>query len=116
VIYVDETECQFEHAVGPIGGPFTISVLAAALRFGGVCYTDSTSLAIDAAGAVHAVVRDRSVRYARFDGDEWEIETVDTFPANDDTDLSLAVDASGGVHISYYDPSEQDLLYAHACR
>ena len=78
----------------------------------------SPSLAVDADGNPHIGYRgitNSTVKYARWTGSAWDIQTV----AGAGVDLlcdsytSLALDANGNPHISYYDGDGDDLKYAH---
>jgi hypothetical protein len=78
-----------------------------------------TSLALDSAGRPHiAYTRldcngptcsPRSLKYARFDGLAWQIETLD----NGCWSPSLALDAADHPHISYYGGTTSDVKYAY---
>lgn len=71
------------------------------------------SLALDSMDRPHIAYRDSAngtLKYARWTGSEWEIETVD------DADwecISLAIDRNDRPHISYKDPVGWNLRYAH---
>ena len=76
-----------------------------------------TSLALDSSGNPHISYHDstnRDLKYARFDGSSWEIETVDSM-GDVGNYVSIALDNSDNVHISYFDASNFDLKYAHGC-
>jgi hypothetical protein len=63
-----------------------------------------TSLALDAAGRPHISYYDCTnfdLKYTRFDGAAWRIETVDR-GGDVDAYNSLALDAAGHPHISYH--------------
>ena len=71
-------------------------------------------MAVDADGHPHIIYLNLDstgrLRYAHWDGTQWQIETVvdgwvEWYP-------SLALDAAGRPHISYYDGGWNDLWYA----
>ncbi|MBN1190588.1 MAG: PD40 domain-containing protein [Dehalococcoidales bacterium] len=73
------------------------------------------SLALDSSGYPHVSYYDSEpqgdLKYARWDGVSWYIETVDS--AGDVGQFtSLALDSSSEPHISYYDATNRDLKYA----
>jgi len=78
-----------------------------------------TSLALDSDGRPHIgyygdvclLECEYSLRYAYYDGSTWHKEYVDTGARF--TNTSLALDARDQPHISYYDPENNDLKYAH---
>jgi hypothetical protein len=73
------------------------------------------SLALDSSGYPHIAYRGTGascLKYARWDGDEWQIETVDTF-SDVGVGASLALDSSDFPHISFYDGDDDTLKYAH---
>jgi hypothetical protein len=79
------------------------------------------SIALDASGYPHISYYDGTnadLKYARWDGSAWRIETVDSM-GNVGAYTSIALDASGYPHISYakiiyFDgTSDLDLKYAH---
>ena len=78
-----------------------------------------TSLKADASGRVHVSYYDASnadLKYATCaaacaTATNWQAVTVDA-PGAVGTDASLAVDASGRLHVSYYDATNGDLKYA----
>ncbi len=79
-----------------------------------------SSLAIDSSSRPHISYCDMraawpDLKYARWDGVDWQIEIVPEPPAQD-WDLgqysSLALDSSDYPHISYYDNTHGDLWYA----
>jgi len=76
-------------------------------------FTEMTdrALALDTNGWPHVVYGGNHLYYARFDGTQWRMETVDS------TDgvgrhASLALDSANYPHISYYDAVNKDLKYA----
>ncbi len=79
-----------------------------------------TSLALDAEGRPHIsyCLQDPAhwwacddLKYTHFDGTSWQIETVDNGEGVGGY-TSLALDAEGRPHISYYDETNGDLKYA----
>jgi hypothetical protein len=71
---------------------------------GGDANKQHLSLASDALGQLHITyVINNELRYARYDGDEWQIEVVDTLVSSDQgyVATSLAVDGPGHPHIAY---------------
>jgi hypothetical protein len=79
-----------------------------------------TSLAVDASGRLHVSYYDDfygNLKYATCaagcdDAANWRTATVDADAASVGHYTSLAVDASGRLHVSYYDFSNGDLKYA----
>jgi hypothetical protein len=71
-----------------------------------------SSLALDGSGNPHIAYNDTTngaVKYAYFDGEDWQIGVVDAAGANP----SLVLDTAGRPHISYYDGVNADLKYAY---
>ena len=78
----------------------------------------SASLRLDGAGRPHIVYFDdddppvnHALKYARYDGLDWQIETVDSEKEMWGT-AQLALDGSGQPHITYSDVTNYDLQYA----
>jgi len=70
------------------------------------------SLRLDTNDLPHIAYGGKYLYYARHDGATWHIEIVDdTLGVGDGA--SLALDASGHPHISYYGYANKDLKYAH---
>ncbi len=65
-----------------------------------------TSIALDSSGNPH--ISYCGLKYARWDGSAWQIETVDSVGSH----TSLTLDPSGNPHISYYDSINYNLKYA----
>lgn len=79
-----------------------------------------TSIAVDSQNRVHISYYDsveRGLKYARWDGVNWFIETVDSNPADFGYDVgrysSIAVDSINRPHISYMDEKYDGLKYAY---
>ena len=80
---------------------------------------ESVSLELDANDYPHIAYRsiiwggsqDAILRYAKYNGTGWEIETVDSSDI-DARDVSLKIDSNGYAHISYFDNYYYDLKYA----
>jgi len=73
-----------------------------------------TSIAADSLGKPHISYSDgtnRDLKYARWDGAAWQIETVDG-PDQVGTYTSLALDSLDRPHIAYSDYTNDDLKYA----
>jgi hypothetical protein len=80
-----------------------------------------SSVAVDHAGSVHVVysrhdfvdgVIDSQVEYAhRALGSGWKFATIDS--SDTQGKPSVAMDDSGGLHVSYYDAGARDLRYAY---
>ena len=74
-----------------------------------------TSLALDSSDNLHIsyydVAPNYDLKYARRDGIDWGIETVDS-TGDVGQYTSIALDSSDNPHISYYDATERDLKYA----
>jgi uncharacterized repeat protein (TIGR01451 family) len=71
------------------------------------------SLALDGASRPHIGYHDEwtgDLKYARHDGANWSIQTVDSTALGSNS--SLALDGAGHPHISYRDSSNHDLKYA----
>jgi len=70
------------------------------------------SLRFDSADHAHMVFGGDRLYYAHSDGVEWQVEMVDQ-DVGTGTGASLALDAAGRPHISYYDMVDGKLKYAH---
>jgi hypothetical protein len=67
-------------------------------------------LVIDQEGRPHiSYLYGLELRYAYYNGTSWQIETV----TSGEGSTSLALDSAGLAHISYYNPEEDCLKYAH---
>ena len=64
-----------------------------------------------AANLSYSRVDDQTLRYARWTGGAWQVETV--VSGAETSDSSLALDTEGLPHISYYNQADGDLMYAH---
>jgi hypothetical protein len=80
---------------------------------------DGNALVLDGAGWPHIAYGgwpypEHVLKYAYFDGFDWQLETVDTSggTSNRFEDMSLAVADDGTPHIGYYDLGAYDLKYA----
>ncbi|MEJ2211475.1 MAG: hypothetical protein P8129_20895 [Anaerolineae bacterium] len=70
------------------------------------------SLRLDDAGHPHVAYGEDHLYYAWHDGSQWHIQVVDADPGAD-RNASLALDAAGYAHISYFDARYGRLRYAH---
>jgi hypothetical protein len=71
-------------------------------------------MAVDTAGRPHIAYYDQTLgnlKYAYWNGSTWVISIVDS-AGNVGKFVSLALDSQNIAHISYYDVSNKDLLYA----
>ncbi len=79
---------------------------------------ETPSIAVGADLQPHVVYIDRchrTLRYAQRDAlGRWTLETIG--PAQVEAEPAIALDARSGVHVSYYDALQGDLVYAHARR
>ncbi len=72
--------------------------------------SDDLALALDSNDYPHiSYFADNVLKYARYDGAVWQIETMSDKGGND---ISLALDETNQPHISYYDPYSSSLKYA----
>ncbi|MCF6157375.1 MAG: hypothetical protein E3K32_02110 [wastewater metagenome] len=71
----------------------------------------SRATALDSSGNAHIVYGGDDLYHAYFDGIEWQYETIDTSSSTANY-ASIAIDASDNIHISYYDATNRDLMYA----
>ena len=72
----------------------------------------SVSIAVDSADRPHIAYHDRShwdLEYARFDGSEWLVETLDEY-GNSGRYPSIALDGNNQVHIAYENSSSTRLM------
>jgi PKD repeat protein len=78
-----------------------------------------SSLALDADGSPHISYYDSTsdrLKYARWTGSTWDKQITDdggSISVNVGQYSSLALDTTGNAHISYFNSSSNDLLYAH---
>jgi len=69
--------------------------------------------ALHSGGIVHiAYGSDDGLKYVVGSFDDWEIYTVDAAKDELGGHVALALDSSGGAHVSYYNSAKGDLLYA----
>jgi hypothetical protein len=79
------------------------------------CITN-TSIDIDSKGIPHISYHDScsgEVKYVSFNGDNWDVEIVDSVLINDVGSTSLAFDQNDIPHISYYEGNKHLLKYAY---
>jgi hypothetical protein len=88
------------------GGPWTVSVV-------NQDYVEQVSAAVDPTGTVHVVYANNvnELRYAHNAIGTWTTETIET--AGSTGYPSLAVDAGGKAHVSYFSAGYGELRYAH---
>jgi hypothetical protein len=71
------------------------------------------SIALDSGDRPHiSYVEDLDLKYAKWTGSAWSIETLETDLASLFGDTSIAVDSSDRPHICYYNGVNRDLKYA----
>jgi hypothetical protein len=74
------------------------------------------SIAIDAQNIPHIVYATTSptseIKYAKWTGSTWDIQTVDSTGDFSFASCSIALDIQGVPHVAYYDYSTRDLKYA----
>ena len=119
VSYFEETTADLRYATCAAGCTTAGNwQTVAADQTGDVGY--STSLALDASGRVHVSYADFTngdLKYATCAADctspgSWQTTALDhTGNLGGEDYTSLAVDASGGVHVSYFDDTNADLKY-----
>ena len=68
------------------------------------------SLAVDGEGNLHVAYGRNKLFYSAHDGTEWRHEVIDTFAG---LNPSLALDASGRAHISYFTYEDMAVRYAY---
>ncbi len=76
----------------------------------------TTSIALDASDNPHISYMDYpnyDLKYAYYDGSDWQIEYVDTGGDVVGYYISIALDGSDNPHISYFDGTNGDLKYAY---
>jgi hypothetical protein len=79
----------------------------------GACsWMTDRSLRLDAAGYPHIACGADRLYHAWYDGGTWHVETADD-TAGVGEHASLALDASGYAHVSYYDGTSGNLMYAY---
>jgi hypothetical protein len=83
-------------------------------RNGSYYYSGSSSIAIDSNDYPHIgyyEVYNGDLKYARWNGTDWNIETVDS-AENTGEGVSLDLDSNERPHMAYYDDTNEDLKYA----
>ena len=91
---------RYRSAAALSGAAFLAGATLQALMF---------AVALDATGRPHISYGLDGLKYARWTGSDWQIETVDSEGGGS---TSLALDADGWPHISYQDGTNDDLKYA----
>ena len=87
---------------------WTIETVDAPRRF---THFYQRAIAIDGANRPHVAYGDDHLYYAHFDGTRWQYAVVDNSPGVGRY-ASIALNAAGKVHISYYNWINRDLKYA----
>lgn len=133
ISYYDETKGDLKFASKSPGGTWTTEVVdngGGSKKSNATDVGEDTSLEIDASGKAHISYYDDTngrLKYASFVGDgqgncggsakRWKCEVIDSGGVGEKHGVgkytSLALDASGNAHISYYDADNGDLKYAH---
>lgn len=70
----------------------------------------NTALVLDMAGQPHIIYFNQGLRYARYDGANWQLATVDAVGGG--FSFALVLDAAERPHISYQDDNARSLNYA----
>jgi hypothetical protein len=71
----------------------------------------SRAIAVDSDGYPHIAYGEDRLYYAHHNGISWQYETVNSSPRVGQY-ASIAIDQGDNIHISYYDESNGDLMYA----
>jgi hypothetical protein len=99
--YVVYTPCEVRYA-HLVGGFWEVERVRSIPGTEGPCPALDTRIVLDDAGRIHIAYLEDTVGYAlRVPGADWHHETIDAEVDHDDSAISLAVDAVGGVYVTY---------------